>query len=1384
MIRFIDGTLDPFLALLAGWSIRWGLVILALAAWLRACPPRSAAVRHSLCLTALAAGLILPLAPRWAVPWPRSAMDEVRTPPPDRPAILDPGRPAPPRPMMPDARPSVITPMPIAAVPPIRPKPDVVAAPIGFGRWARLALGVAWLVGTAIALIRLAVGWRVLARLRASAEPFTIEDPTPTTRGVAVATHPAVGSPIVLGGRRPTILVPEGWAAMPEASRRACLLHEIAHLERQDDLAKLAGELIRAPFWFHPAVAWLLARLDREAELACDEAAVGRGVAPRDLAELLLAFARRPARLDPAGLAPRFFDRGTVAARIHRLLEDDMARSPLAPSKPKAFALAASLALLALLIGGAGARAIEPRPQQPAPAPATNPEPRPKPAPRSFSAIVRDDQGRPVEGATVVAATLDQHPALDSAIPIPQEVPFPRGMPQVDPEGEGFMAFGVTSVVPNFTVAESQFHDEVRTGADGVARFDREPKSGVLLVAFKEGLALTCFDLEKAEGSDSIPLTLVRPRPLVGSVVDEAGRPVAGAEVRIETIRGGVKGRRDHFPILEPFTRKTSLAARLATRTSPDGTFRFEGLPVGSEAVVSASAEGRAKATTASRADRPYVAGTAEDPARLVLAPEARVAGRVISDVPGVSVANRVVTIQWSPFSGVSSTLNRQATTDAGGRFEFRGLNDGDALLVIEDVPIDAPWTFDAAAVHLTPGQTAEPALRIGKSVEVTGRAVTTDGQPIADAMIAVRGSRNPEPMAQPIMLKTDATGTYRIRLAPGLVSASWAGGLIGFTDPVDHQPGPSTIVPEGVATFALETIRMARAAGPIRGRIVDAAGVPMGRAEVVSIRIAENHGPMQASAMADAQGRFTLPPEVTWSIPLHQPIMIRIRADGGQEFETWAVPNGRDEATIKLPTLRDAATMGPEAVGPDELAGVVIDPQGRPIEGVLADAYSWAPGHEARTGSDGLFRIKVPVRGKTEIRLTKDGYEPREFIDQPTGRKGWVVAMGNSTYFEGIVLAPDGSPVADAPIRADGGERRMAGGGRLSNCWTVGRSGPDGRYRLYVEPGVYEFELRVPGRGVARVPGQAISSDEARSLDLRLIPGVDFRARVVDDQTGEPVAGFVLPDRQSGGVAGTSDAAGLIRIADLIPGPLSFWPIRSDRYARFWSDEGADALSRFHVPGPVAFQRNLDGLNFEVRPGMGPVTIRVERPATIRGRVLDPDGKPVAGATVAPTLAGTGDTLLGDDRFRSVTDRDGRFAMALPAGKTFAYHLVAHDGKFNESRDWADGLVPPFRTEPGQVIEGMTIRLTRPATVRGRVVERGGSPVAGRQIFAIPDDLRKNRRFSPSARTDEEGRFAIRCITAGKHEFSIGMGRDTASITLAEGETREGIEVTIDPLR
>jgi len=119
--------------------------------------------------------------------------------------------------------------------------------------------------------------------------------------------------------------------------------------------------------------------------------------------------------------------------------------------------------------------------------------------------------------------------------------------------------------------------------------------------------------------------------------------------------------------------------------------------------------------------------------------------------------------------------------------------------------------------------------------------------------------------------------------------------------------------------------------------------------------------------------------------------------------------------------------------------------------------------------------------------------------------------------------------------------------------------------------------------------------------------------------------------------------------------------------------------VTRKQIVDPkTGWQRNFDSLDFDLSPDMEPVTIEVERAVKITGRVVDPDGKPVAGATAAPARSGSGNSLTGDTRF-SVEDRQGRHVSQclLPASNVCEYNLVAHDGKYGQWRKWANGVIP-----------------------------------------------------------------------------------------------------------
>ena len=106
----------------------------------------------------------------------------------------------------------------------------------------------------------------------------------------------AAGGPMLSGTLRPVIWLPAD--PIPEPELRYALIHELTHWRRRDVPLKWLTTAAAALHWFNPAV-WLAARaVERDCELACDEAAVSgldQGQR-RKYGEMLLQAAAGPVR--------------------------------------------------------------------------------------------------------------------------------------------------------------------------------------------------------------------------------------------------------------------------------------------------------------------------------------------------------------------------------------------------------------------------------------------------------------------------------------------------------------------------------------------------------------------------------------------------------------------------------------------------------------------------------------------------------------------------------------------------------------------------------------------------------------------------------------------------------------------------------------------------------------------------------------------------------------------------------------------------------------------------------------------------------------------------------------------------------------------------------
>jgi beta-lactamase regulating signal transducer with metallopeptidase domain len=113
-------------------------------------------------------------------------------------------------------------------------------------------------------------------------------------RAVALCVSDQVHVPTAIGVLRPAVVLPR-WVMqeLPPDELNQILLHELAHLRRWDDWTNLIQKVVKALFFFHPAVWWIEKRVSLEREMACDDAVLAETASPRAYAECLAHLAER-----------------------------------------------------------------------------------------------------------------------------------------------------------------------------------------------------------------------------------------------------------------------------------------------------------------------------------------------------------------------------------------------------------------------------------------------------------------------------------------------------------------------------------------------------------------------------------------------------------------------------------------------------------------------------------------------------------------------------------------------------------------------------------------------------------------------------------------------------------------------------------------------------------------------------------------------------------------------------------------------------------------------------------------------------------------------------------------------------------------------------------
>ena len=150
-----------------------------------------------------------------------------------------------------------------------------------------------------------------------------------------------VAGPVTFGFRKPVVLLPARFSTLSEGMQDAILCHEILHVRRRDWLYAAGEECVRAFFWFHPAIWWLLYEIQLVREQAVDREVVEITRNQDGYIDALLVIAGAPLQTDLVP-APLFLRKKYLKKRIVSILKE----VPMSKAKSIS-ALAVSLTMLA-----------------------------------------------------------------------------------------------------------------------------------------------------------------------------------------------------------------------------------------------------------------------------------------------------------------------------------------------------------------------------------------------------------------------------------------------------------------------------------------------------------------------------------------------------------------------------------------------------------------------------------------------------------------------------------------------------------------------------------------------------------------------------------------------------------------------------------------------------------------------------------------------------------------------------------------------------------------------------------------------------------------------------------------------------------------------------
>lgn len=457
-------------------------------------------------------------------------------------------------------------------------------------------------------------------------------------------------------------------------------------------------------------------------------------------------------------------------------------------------------------------------------------------------------------------------------------------------------------------------------------------------------------------------------------------------------------------------------------------------------------------------------------------------------------------------------------------------------------------------------------------------------------------------------------------------------------------------------------------------------------------------------------------------------------------------------------------------------------------VAGLAALAAIWlsgdsdAPALRPPAVLEDLADPAEPLAGRTTRKLQPR--PARVAVESPTGPAGGVATGVRGRVLDGRSRQPLQGVEVVALRRAPAVERLEARlrGLLRRGLWQrseepveiLGRAvtGPDGRFEILGLPdGTVFLDGRSERIYVRTAAAVRLARGEVREgVELLGAPAGRVRGRVLLPD-GRPAAGAVVNLRP-----------GLNAFLGQITHRRYRWmEVRTDEDGRF-DFLGAPPGTGYTVSATHPGMAIADAHGIEVRVGeTTTVTLRGAAGARVAGRVLDPGGVPLAGAQVAMIYVDLSRLLLSaDGRGEPIaTDEDGAFRIEHVAAGRIALVAVAPGH--------ASSAVQQITVVDGGVYDDVELLLGEGHTLRGRVVDEQGAPLAGARVDVRPLE-RPPRRMGAnplllalkirniSVATGSDGRFEARGLEGERLLLQV---RKPGYVT----EVRFGVPVDVKDL-